>query len=289
MDTDLTTAFDTLAPLCDVSAPLCEVASAGGLDGPLELRTICTRMGLPQARAGDVERALTAGQAAGVFFKTRELTWCVREKPLAARLVPLLRGANLYRTRIHRDEDLVEVVLTKPPAPSQMSLQLESMLAGSWRMRDTRQLLPAIAESARTSLTVMTPYLDDVGAAIVLNLFERANVPDRCLILRATPEGDPPSGLAAIRTALNQLGVAVLNFRLDRPAASGSETFHAKVVLADDVSAYVGSSNMHKWSFEYSLELGLHVRGRAAACIAKILRAIRNVSGPLPERLASST
>jgi hypothetical protein len=163
------------------------------------------------------------------------------------------------------------------------------MLAGSWGMRDTKQLLPAIAESAHTSLTVMTPYLDEVGAAIVLNLFERANVPDGCLILRASPEGDAPSGLADICAALYQLGVAVLNFRLDRPDASGNETFHAKVVLADDESAYVGSSNMHRWSFEYSLELGLHVRGRAAVRIAEILRAVRKVSAPMPQTLVSST
>ena len=73
----------------------------------------------------------------------------------------------------------------------------------------------------------------------------------------------------------------VLNFRLDRPEAPGNETFHAKVVLADNVSAYVGSSNMNQWSFEYSLELGLYVRGRAAARIATLLRAVRDVSGPM--------
>lgn len=282
MKADLPTAFDALASLCEVSAPLCEVAGAGALDLPLELRAICTRIGLPQARAGEVERALIAGSLAEVFSKTTALTWRVREKSLAAQLAPLLRGAHLYRSGVHRDENLVEVVLTKPPTPSQVSLQLESMLSGGWGLRDTKQLLPAIAESARTSFTVMTPYLDEVGADIVLNVFKRANVPDSCLILRATPEGDAPPGLADIRTALYQLSVAVLNFRLDRPDASGNETFHAKVVLADDASAYVGSSNMHKWSFEYSLELGLHVRGRAAARIADILRAVRTVSGPMP-------
>lgn len=282
MNLNRATAFDSLAPLCEVSAPLCEAAGAGVLDVPLELRAICTRIGLPQARAGDVERALIAGQSAGVFSKATELTWQVREKSLAAQLAPLLHGAYLYRSRVHRDEDLVEVVLTKPPAPSQVSLQLERMLSGSWGLRDTKQLLPAIAESAHMSFTVMTPYLDEVGAAIVLNLFERANVPDRCLILRATADGEAPPGLLGVRAALYQLRVAVLNFRLDRPDASGNETFHAKVVLADDVSAYVGSSNMHRWSFEYSLELGLLVRGRAAARIADILRAVRTVSSTLP-------
>ncbi|WP_275100236.1 phospholipase D-like domain-containing protein [Sedimenticola hydrogenitrophicus] len=282
MMADLPTAFDALAPLCEVSAPLCEVAGMGALDLPLELRTICTRIGVPQARAGDVERALIAGRSVGVFSKATALNWHVREKSIAAQLAPLLRGAHLYRSRVHRDDDLVEVVLTKPPAPSQVSLQLENMLSGSWRLRDTKQLLPSIAEAARMSFTVMTPYLDEVGAAIVLNLFEQADVRDRCLILRATPDGQAPPGLAGVRSELHQLGVMVLNFRLDRPGYSGNETFHAKVVLADDASAYIGSSNMHKWSFEYSLELGLHVRGRAAARIADILLAVRAVSGRIP-------
>lgn len=138
MKADLTTTFDALAPLCEVSAPLCELADANAFDVPLELRVICTRIGLPQARAGDVERALIAGQSVGVFSKASELTWHVREKSLASQIAPLLRGAYLYRSRVHRDEDLVDVVLTKPPSPSQVSLQLESMLTGSCGGSETR-------------------------------------------------------------------------------------------------------------------------------------------------------
>jgi len=283
MKADLLTAFSALAPLCEVSASLCEIAGAAAIDAPLELRVICTRAGLPQSRAGDLERALIAGQSAGMFARTTALTWRTRDKSLASQLAPLLRGAYLYRSKVHRDEDLVEVVVTKPPAPSRLSLQLDSMLAGSWGLRDTKQLLPAIAESARTSFTVMSPYLDEVGAAILVNLFDRAKVLDRCLILRATSQGAAPPGLLRARDALRERDVAVLNFRLERTDATGNETFHAKVVLADDMSAYVGSSNMHKWSFEYSLELGLHVRGRAAVRIAHILCAIRAISGPMPE------
>jgi phosphatidylserine/phosphatidylglycerophosphate/cardiolipin synthase-like enzyme len=205
----------------------------------------------------------------------------VRNRALAQELAPLLEGAKLYRTRVHQDTDLVDVVLTKPPAPSQVSAQLESMLQGSRGYRDTRQLLPAIAELARRSFGVMTPFFDEVGAQVVLNLFERTPAADRYLVLRTTKEGAPPAALAAVREDLSRLGVAVLNFRLDRSDAPGNETFHAKVVLADAAAAYVGSSNMNQWSFEYSLELGLYVRGRAAARIAAVLRAVRAVSGPM--------
>ncbi len=70
----------------------------------------------------------------------------------------------------------------------------------------------------------------------------------------------------------------VFNFRLEKAEATGTETFHAKVVLADDKTAYVGSSNMTKWSFQYSLELGLLVTGRAASRIAQIVDAAVAVS-----------
>ncbi|WP_177330903.1 phospholipase D-like domain-containing protein [Pseudomonas sp. AAC] len=272
-------AFDALAPHCEVSASLCEAAGQGSFNVPLDLHSICTRAGLPQARVADVERSLIAGQACGVFVQSTPLTWQVRDCAFAAQLAPLLLGARLYRTRVYRDADIVEVVLTKPPAPSQISLQLEKMLQGSWGFRDTRQLLPAIAESASSSFCVMTPFFDEVGAQVVLNLFERTSASDRCLILRTNKEGHPPAVLQFVREDLSRLGVKVLNFRLDRPDAPGNETFHAKVILADDAAAYVGSSNLNQWSFEYSLELGLYVRGKAAARIATLLCAIRAVSG----------
>lgn len=281
MKGELLSAFDALAPHCEVSAALCEAAGQGSFIVPLDLHSICTRVGLPQARAADVERSLIAGQVYGLFEQSTPLTWQVSDRALAAQLAPLLQGARLYRTRVYRDADIVDVVLTKPPAPSQVSLQLESMLHGSWGFKDTRQLLPAIAESASSSFCVMTPFFDEVGAQVVLNLFERTPASDRCLVLRTDKEGQLPPGLPGIREDLSRLSVAVLNFRLDRPDAPGNETFHAKVVLADEEAAYVGSSNMNQWSFEYSLELGLYVRGKSAGRIAALLRAVRAVSGAM--------
>lgn len=281
MSSSLLMAFDVLAPYAEVSAPLCAAAARGRLDLPLGVHTICTQAGLPRARAGDIERALAVGLQLGLFEQSGPLSWRSCNNSLAGQLAPLLEGARLYRTRVHQDTDLVEVVLTKPPAPSQVSRKLESMLSGGWGFRDTKQLLPAISGGARESLIVMTPFFDDVGAEVVLNLFENTAAPDKCLILRATKEGLPPEGLEKVGAQLTALGVNVINFRLDRPGGTGNETFHAKTVLGDDDTAYVGSSNMNQWSFEHSLELGLYVRGRAAFRIAELLRAIRSVSGPM--------
>lgn len=124
----------------------------------------------------------------------------------------------------------------------------------------------------------MTPFIDEVGAEIVLNLFHQAHVPTRCLILRAGPDGKAPPALAVIRPHLDALGVSVLNARLGKSEGRGRETFHAKVVLADDAAAYVGSSNMLRSSFTSSLELGLYVRGEAAKRVADVLRAVISVA-----------
>lgn len=128
----------------------------------------------------------------------------------------------------------------------------------------------------------MTPYLDEVGAEIVLSLFKNAKADvKKQLVIRLTPEGKIPPGLPMISVALKELEVVIYNFRLDRPGAEGFETFHAKVVLADCASAYVGSANMNKWSFQYSLEMGLLVSGRAAERVAQVVDAVIKVSSPI--------
>jgi phosphatidylserine/phosphatidylglycerophosphate/cardiolipin synthase-like enzyme len=81
-----------------------------------------------------------------------------------------------------------------------------------------------------------------------------------------------------LRPALAQLGVEVYDYAIPRPAGAGTETFHAKVVLADDNYAYVGSANMNKSSLEYSMELGILVRGEAATLVSKVIDAILQIS-----------
>ncbi len=112
MRAELLNAFDALARHCEVSAVLCEEAGRGSLDVPTPLHSICTRLGLARARAADVERSLAAGQICGVFEKTTPLTWCTRDRALAEELAPWLQGARLYRTRVHKDTDIVDVALS---------------------------------------------------------------------------------------------------------------------------------------------------------------------------------
>ena len=64
----------------------------------------------------------------------------------------------------------------------------------------------------------------------------------------------------------------------DRPE---NETFHAKVIRVDHDECYVGSSNMTKWSFDYSLELGFLVSGDAGARVSRVVDAVLTVSNEI--------
>lgn len=75
---------------------------------------------------------------------------------------------------------------------------------------------------------------------------------------------------------------AVYHFRIPRLDKPENETFHAKVVRVDAFECYAGLTNVMKWSFEYSLELGFHVRDAAAAKVSRLLDAVIAVSARIP-------
>ena len=79
--------------------------------------------------------------------------------------------------------------------------------------------------------------------------------------------------------------VSVRDYHLSHSAAEGRalpiETFHAKLVVADDTLAYVGSANLLTSSEGLSLETGLLVEGRAAAQVARLVDAVLRVARTL--------
>lgn len=258
---------------------ICSAVSDGQLSGTMDVRRICSLSGIAQARTGEALSFLMAAKGLGLVEQISDLNWRVAQATILAELAPMLQAIHVYRTEIHQDVDTVEVVLTKPLNPSQLAKSLEGMLLGTWGLLDTREILPSIAENASERFVVMTPFLDEVGAEILLALFQHVQPSVRKqLIIRANADGLLPAGYLAISGQLSALGVETFNFRLDKGEASGMETFHAKVVLADNAKAYVGSSNMNKWSFQYSLELGLLVSGKAANRIGQVIDAVTCVS-----------
>lgn len=187
----------------------------------------------------------------------------------------LMRGARLYRDRVHADANEVEVVISPPAAPSRLVSELERTIEGLWGLEETAVMLGQMAASATRRFSVMTPFVDDDGAERIVSLFQatRPGVAGELVVRDGLP-----AALAGKAGELKALGVAVYDFRIPRPDRPENETFHAKVVRVDDFECYVGSSNMTKWSFEYSLELGFHVRGAAAAKVSRLLDAVMAVS-----------
>ncbi len=166
LDHDVWVAFQALAPWAEVGAPVCRAAASNAYDSATELRLVCTRAGLSQAKASEVERLLIVAESVGLFERMSPLNFRTRNHNLAVELAPMLTGVQLYKSDVHRDDNIVEVVLSKPPTPSLMAVQLETMLRGSWGLLDTRELLPSIAELAQSSFTVMSPFMDEVGGRL---------------------------------------------------------------------------------------------------------------------------
>jgi phosphatidylserine/phosphatidylglycerophosphate/cardiolipin synthase-like enzyme len=205
-------------------------------------------------------------------------------QPALGALAVAFAGIDYYREHVHRDRTLVQVVLTRP----ELSTILESCLAErGWRLgalESTDQAFLGIVRCARRRVVVMTPFLDDKGAVWLKHLIEHApSGVGATLVLRGLedPARADASGYAGIRSWLAQRGVTVMNYGLLRPRG-GRESFHAKVILADDERAYVGSANVTGWSLDYSMELGVVLEGQAAGEIAEIVDAVLQAATPWP-------
>ncbi len=194
-----------------------------------------------------------------------------------SRLAFALHAIEHYRAFIHQDATVAQVVLTKPARPSVLEERLSEL---GWRTADlepTDHAFLGLVRQARRRVVVTTPFFDGGGAAWLEELLSQTAAGiERILILRSL-EGatrkDYPSGFDLLLPWLKANDVRVYNYSIPRTGGA-RETFHAKAVLCDRCAAYVGSSNMTAASLEYSMELGVVLRGRAAAGVADVIDAV---------------
>lgn len=205
--------------------------------------------------------------------------------PAFSRLALALQTVDFYMRSIHRDESLARVVLTKPPKPSALESQLDSL---GWRIGDLEATTAAffgMIQRAKHRVIVMTPFFDPKGALWLKQLFQRvAPGVSRCLVLRSLEDStrpDYPTGYPAIADWLKAENIALYNYSIPRSSGLGRETFHAKVVLCDDGLAYVGSSNLNAASLEHSMEMGVAIEGKAARDVALVLEAVLAAATPM--------
>lgn len=193
------------------------------------------------------------------------------------RLAFALNTVEYYRSFVHRDVTVAQVVLTKPPRPSVLEQKLSAL---GWRTTDlepTEHAFHGMVRAAQRRVVVMTPFFDITGAAWLQELLSHASPGvERTLILRSledTARNDYPVGFDAIVTWLKASDVRVFNYSIAR-MDGGRETFHAKAVLCDRSAVYLGSSNVTAASLEHSMEMGVVLEGRAAAGVAEVIDAV---------------
>lgn len=235
---------------------------------------------------GDAKPVLSGLAVAGVCERAAEgedWTTPLSEGELR-RLAELLRGAEHYR-RLRLDTQSVELTVTMPMPPSSLEPQLGSSPGRPGGYLPTSEAFLRVALAARHRLVVLTPFLDGRGFGWLKTIVEAAR-PDveKVVVLRDADRYVVDLGVhhaAWLRTT----GVSVrdyhlpIAFDLGRPLAI--ETFHAKILIADDSLAYVGSANMLGSGDGTSLEAGVLIDGRAAAQVARLVEAILRIARQL--------
>jgi phosphatidylserine/phosphatidylglycerophosphate/cardiolipin synthase-like enzyme len=161
------------------------------------------------------------------------------------------------------------LVVTMPPEPSRLGTALAADIASDYvTLTPTIDAFRHIASLARERLTIMVPYIDSVGADWAAEMFEGTTAAERTLVVRDATQltrcGAPGRRLERAATRIIDYGGADLS----------QETFHAKIVLADGVAAYVGSANLLRRSKAANLECGMLVEGPAVQAVKVLLDAV---------------
>jgi phosphatidylserine/phosphatidylglycerophosphate/cardiolipin synthase-like enzyme len=221
---------------------------------------------------------LAAGMAVQANFETHWVSSADVLKSLAEHLL----GVASY-LRVHCDRDSVQLVLTEPGQKSVLRRAIDNSRALPPVVFQTSDAFFSLARAATDELTVLSPFLDQKGADFLLELFALcSDGVRRSLICR--PLNEPECGDAFRRRGsdFRRLGVSVYEYALPSLLPSGRETFHAKVVLADACSFYVGSSNFMGSALDRSFECGVIVRGETARQLRYVLTALQSIARSVP-------
>lgn len=163
-------------------------------------------------------------------------------------------------------------VVTLPPEPSRLAEALRRDIASSvTALTSTTDAFRHLALRAKARLVIMIPYIDRIGAEWAVELFGLTIAPERVLVLREIGQLDDcgPYG-----PALRKIATNIADYGGSEGYSPTDETFHAKIVLADGVAAYVGSANLLRRSKEVNLECGMLVEGPAVQAIKFVVDAV---------------
>ncbi|HVA11906.1 MAG TPA: hypothetical protein VNF99_01535 [Stellaceae bacterium] len=200
------------------------------------------------------------------------------------RLSNLLAGADHFR-RMRLNPAITELAITMPLVPSFLEKELAVALGRPGGFLSTAAAFTRLAQAAVHRLVVMTPFIDAAGFRWLKRVFEAA--PSDCrkiLILRDAGRYTVELGVENADW-VRALQVSLHDYHLAHDARTGRplpvETFHAKLILADESLAYVGSANLLGSSEGLCLETGFLVEGSAASDVARLVDAVLRVARAL--------
>ncbi|MGH6877240.1 MAG: phospholipase D-like domain-containing protein [Rhizomicrobium sp.] len=183
------------------------------------------------------------------------------------------------------DTGRARIVVTVPMRPSRFEGALAE-INDSGVLIETMETFLHLSRLAADRLVVVSPFLDADGLDWVSSLFDATRAPDRALICRHYDQVTP-----VYTRRLSAAGVAIHEYFLERePKGRGiraAETFHAKIVLADQVAAYVGSANLLRSSKELSLECGVLLEGQAVKQVHDVVESMLHISPLRSDRTVS--
>jgi phosphatidylserine/phosphatidylglycerophosphate/cardiolipin synthase-like enzyme len=232
---------------------------------------------------GDAVQILSGLSVAGVCVRTTtgEAWRSVLSALELRRLANLLRGAEHYR-RLRLDPSRTELVVTMPIMPSYLDAELPNLTGHPGGYTTTSEAFLRVSQTASCRLVVMTPFIDQHGFEWLRRVLAttQSHV-EKIIVLR---DVDQYAAELAVHHAawLRALNVSVRDYYLPHSSAEGRvlpvETFHAKIILADERLAYVGSANMLGSGDGTSLEAGVLIDGRAVTQIAGLVGGILRIA-----------
>lgn len=231
--------------------------------------------------AGDALQVLSGLAMAGVCSRARDgATWSTHLNNVEIqRLATLLRGAEHYR-RLRLDAPSLELAVTMPMAPSRLETELPGSPGRPGGYLPTTSTFLRIAAAAQSRLLIMMPFIDAPGFDWLKNVFEAAGGGvQRQLVLRDIEQYAVDLSVTHADW-LRALRIEIFDYCVshDQNRALPIETFHAKIVMADDRLAYVGSANILGSGEGTSLEAGVLADGQAAAQVARLVNAVLRVA-----------
>jgi phosphatidylserine/phosphatidylglycerophosphate/cardiolipin synthase-like enzyme len=187
-----------------------------------------------------------------------------------------------FKKNVHRDATEARVVLTRPGHASVLESEL---IESGWQIghvEPTDEAFVGLVRRAQKRVVIMTPFLDERGATWLQELIGQIDASvEIVLVLRSLEDPtrtDFPRGVAVARECLSARAVVVYNYSIPHNVGQQRETFHAKIILADSDVAYVGSANLTAASRDYSMEVGVVVKGKAARDISVLIEAVLRTS-----------